>query len=138
MKKVRGQVFETNSSSSHSIIIEMCYDTDILDTIIPDKDGNITLTGGEFGWGPESYNDALTKANYCLVDQREDDEKIDMLKKVIKEQTGCNEVLIDFNEWVYIDHQSLETSEEAFQSEEHLRGFIFNPNSELVIDHDNH
>jgi len=142
-KQIREKVFETNSSSSHSITIEPSNDG-LYDTIIPDDDGNIILTGGEFGWGIEEHNDALTKANYCGVDNLLNEDKLDMLKEVIREQTGCNEVIIDISEdWKdsnhsYIDHQSHGTSREALESKETLRQFIFNKNSILYIDNDNH
>jgi len=53
MKKrlIRQSVFETNSSSAHSI--SLGKDTGkqfLLDTLYPDQNGTITLTGGEFGW----------------------------------------------------------------------------------------
>jgi len=143
MKQIREKVFETNSSSSHSITIEPSNDG-LYDIIIPDDDGNITLTGGEFGWGIEEFSDALTKANYCGVDNLSNEDKLDILKEVIREQTGCNEVIIDISEdWKdanhsYIDHESHGTSDEAFESKETLRDFIFSKNSVLYIDNDNH
>lgn len=142
-KQVRQNVFETNSSSSHSISIEPSSDG-LYDTIIPDEEGNVILCGGEFGWEIEEYTDALTKANYCAVDQLNDDSKIEMLKEVIKEQTGCNDVIINFSdEWnkanySYIDHASRGTTNEAFYSKEDLRNFIFSKNSILYTDNDNH
>ncbi len=142
-KQVRQNVFETNSSSSHSISIEPSSDG-LYDTIIPDEEGNIVLTGGEFGWGIDEYNDAITKANYCAVDQLNNEDRIDMLKEVIKEQTGCNDVIIDISDswrdpnYSYIDHESVGTSLEAFESKETLRDFIFSKNSVLYIDNDNH
>lgn len=143
MKQIREKVFETNSSSSHSITIEPSNDG-LYDTIIPDDDGNIILTGGEFGWGIEKHTDALTKANYCGVDNLSNEDNLNILKEVIKKQTGCNEVIIDISEdWKddnhsYIDHESVGTSHEAFYSKEDLRDFIFSKNSILYIDNDNH
>jgi len=142
-KQVRQNVFETNSSSSHSISIEPSSDG-LYDTIIPDEEGNVVLTGGEFGWEIEEHIDALTKANYCAVDQLDNDDRIEMLKEVIKEQTGCNDVVINFSDdwkkanYSYIDHASSGTSDEAFHSKEDLRDFIFSKNSILYTDNDNH
>lgn len=65
MRKIRKGVFETNSSSSHSICID--DKTFILDTLIPDADGVITIKAGQFGWEWKKYNDAKAKASYCLT-----------------------------------------------------------------------
>lgn len=123
MKKlIRKGVFETNSSSCHSLSIEKSDTTTVLDTIYPNEEGNVVLEGGEFGWEVEVYNDAYTKANYVAVmilllqsskedfKTREDksvfkyytlpefaDENYEICKsnfeEVIKEQTGCNEII---------------------------------------------
>jgi len=139
---IRQSVFETNSSSTHSISIS--EKGDFL-TIHPESDGNIYLNGGEFGWEIEQYRDPLTKANYCAVDNAGNEERIEMLKRVIKEHTKANEVIINANteDWnskyhSYIDHQSNGTSEDAFESEETLKNFIFRRGSVLYTDNDNH
>lgn len=172
-KLIRTGVFETNSSSTHSLSIS--NDNNLLDTLYPDDEGNIILNGGEFGWEEETYTDAQTKANYVAVmilllesakktfSEREDkesfryytlppfaDENYELCKSnfedVIKEQTGCNAVIynctLDYNSnnWSHIDHQSFEDEEDAkwLLSKEEIRNFIFNPNSVLVTDNDNH
>ncbi len=142
METIRRSVFETNSSSSHSIVINDSA-TDFT-SMIPDKDGNIVFTGGEFGWEQENYNDPWTKANYCAIDQQDNHANINMLKEVIKEQTGAKKVLFDFDtdynekKESYIDHQSAGTSDEAFASKETLKKFIFGKGSVLYTDNDNH
>ena len=154
MKKTRQQVFETNSSSTHSISISKLNDNDILDVLIPDEDGNIVLHGGEFGWELETYNDAQSKASYAAIYvmqwAREDSENFkEILIDIIKEQTGCNEVIFDFSskyndesgkEWAYIDHQSVEDKDlhYMFEDPSKLRNFIFNKQSVLETDNDNH
>lgn len=143
MKNIRHNVFETNSSSSHSISISS-NDPPEFDTIYPDKDGKIILTGGEFGWEYENYFDSLTKANYCAIDCKNDSVMEQMLIEVIKEHTGASEVILkidtDWNSgnYSYIDHQSQGTSHDAFESKETLRRFIFDRNSVLTTDNDNH
>ena len=151
---VRHGVFETNSSSSHSIsIVGGTYKPDT----IPVIDGICRIYGGEFGWGIEQYNDAATKASYCLVFAYGDSdfsdphvksaplypELLEMLRAVVAERVGAP-VEFDMDGWYYIDHQSRDRryrdtpGDEAFSSPESLRDFIFNPASELLIDHDNH
>jgi len=149
MKQIRKNVFETNSSSTHSISISSAG-TDI-DYMKPNEEGNIILGGGEFGWEEETYNDAWTKANYCLQDivhvgwgedakNEIDKDKWNMLQEVIKTHTGCSEVIIDWKEVKdgYIDHESSGTTYEAFESKESLFNFIFNKSSVLEMDNDNH
>ena len=142
MKTIRKSDFETNSSSTHSISIDDSGAN--YTSITPDRDGNIVLKGGQFGWEIGDFNDPLTKANYCAVDQLSDEDNIKMLKNVLMEQTGAKRIVFDFSEdykhtnWSYIDHQSVGTSNNAFKSEETLRDFIFSKDSVLHTDNDNH
>ena len=149
-KLIRNGVFETNSSSCHSISIDKNNKNFTASSLYVDEDGCVTLTGGEFGWEQEEYFDALTKANYCAqdiygYDWRSDSYSLDEYKKnmlidVIKEQTGCTDVLFDIQSLKdgYIDHESNGTSYRAFQNKEILRNFIFNRNSYLETNNDNH
>lgn len=133
MKTTRHKSFETNSSSTHSISID--ENTKLFDSFTPDKDGNIVLEGGEFGWEFDSYRDSYTKANYCALDVDGNDEWMFMLKEVIMEHTGAKDALFKLNG--YIDHQSRGTSHKAFESKEKLKAFIFGRNSELHTGNDN-
>lgn len=116
----------------------------MMDTIFPDENGDIVLDGGQFGWEVKEYNGAITKANYCAIDQFDNLDRIKMLSEVILEQTGAKRLVLDFStdykdkNFSYIDHQSEGTSNEAFVSKEKLRSFIFDPNSVLYTDNDNH
>lgn len=146
MKNIRYGTFETNSSSTHSIsIAEHCEG--LMDIIRPDDRGMIELCGGEFGWQEEEFTDALTKANYCYIDNYGNEDRLKRLIGVISEQTGVKSenillrATLDYsskNNWSYVDHQSAGTSSEAFETDEKLRQFIFNPNSILRTDNDNH
>ena len=133
MKNLRSSVFETNSSSTHSIAITP--NTDGIYSTIEPKDGVIVLNGGDFGWGWEKFNDALTKANYCAEHTKYQNQAHDMLVKVIKEHTGAREVIV--NPQGYIDHESVGTCGEAFKNEATLKDFIFNDGSWLFIGNDN-
>lgn len=141
MKTIRHNVFETNSSSTHSISINST--TELYDSITPDSNGVITLTGGEFGWEWQQYNDALTKANYCAVDSYGNGDLEKMLRDVIMEHTGAKDVVFDLttdyrqDNYSYIDHQSVGTSHPAFSSSDNLKNFIFNPKSYLFTGNDN-
>lgn len=145
MKQIRTSVFETNSSSTHSISVAE-EGEGVLSTLTVSKKGVVSIGGGEFGWEQEWYNDAETKADYMAVYAKEcyPEEGIagvplwDILCDVIKEQTGCKEV--KYIKGGYIDHQSVESQDyhSVFESPEKLRLFIFSQASYLETDNDNH
>lgn len=117
---IRTGVFETNSSSSHSITL--CISpVSSMDKIPLTEDGEARIYPGEFGWGISDHNDAPTKASYCLVhamstlpretiemdDNGDSDEPpkpphatqaelklplVQMLERVIKRGTKCEQV----------------------------------------------
>lgn len=135
MKKiVRNSVFETNSSSSHSISMSKDNMEFVMDTIYPDQDGVINVLGEEFGWAWVKFNDAMTKLAYVMQDQGA--QHMDMIVEVVKEQTGALEVNFDENGG-YIDHDSYGTAEEVCHSKDALKNFIFNKNSWLFTGNDN-
>lgn len=145
-ESIRNGVFETNSSSTHSISIRGGDYKPSEWT--PDSDGNIDVYPGEFGWEYEDYYDPMSKASYCLTYAANDgeggnSELLTMLREVIAETTGAKSVTFcksscSYNPWGYIDHQSDGVCTPAFESKESLRDFIFNPASELHTDNDNH
>jgi hypothetical protein len=136
--KIRKSLFETNSSSTHSITIQESGDYTSIK-----HNGKIELFGGEFGWEWVAYRDALIKANYCAVYAAGNESKTEMLKEVISEHTGAEvEILVqrddyDKEGYSYIDHQSSDTADDAFASRETLKDFIFGVNSTLYTGNDN-
>lgn len=133
-RAIRNGVFETNSSSSHSItIVSGDYVADRLGV----ADGVCSIYSGEFGWEQETYRDAATKAAYCATFARESRECLETLRRVVEQEVGCPVVFVDLVNG-YIDHQSFDTAEQAFESEKNLRDFIFNRASVLETDNDNH
>jgi len=135
MKKIiRTGVFETNSSSSHSLSVAREDQEFVYDTIYPDQNGLIKVTGEEFGWGWTKYNDSMTKLAYLFQDSPES--KYDDIKEIVMKQTGATEV--DFIEGGgYIDHDGCGTTHEVRGSNEDMRNFVFNKNSWLFIGNDN-
>lgn len=127
MKKVRNQVFETNSSSTHSISFTT---RDYLEEnkMIIDDDGYIHAEFGEYGWEIESYYDQESKLSYLLTmtaqvngmypDCYNHNEQLEMIDKfmetddfkeisdAIAEYANCRGVVID-DSCGYIDHQSV-------------------------------
>lgn len=145
MRKERQQAFETNSSSSHSITISNCgCPTDTLRV----ENGECDIFPGEFGWEIAEYTDAVTKASYCLTYAKHRGEEhspreLLMLEKVVKDHTGAKKVNFiertdEYSPWGYIDHQSQYECTDAFSNEADLLSFIFNPESVLRTDNDNH
>ncbi len=160
--QIRRSIFETNSSSTHSIVIRRgTIENTGIEWFYHDENNNIILEGGEFGWEEEIYYDPQTKANYVAVGIMHilDEEFIseysvelverykkykEMLTKVLKEVTGCNDVIYDiFTEysnnrnWSYIDHQSEDEFLYALEDEETLKSFIFGADSRLITGNDN-
>lgn len=161
-KIIREGVFETNSSSSHSISIS--NSDAIYDSIYPNEDGIIELNGKHFGWEYLKYNDSLTKANYIFLYIRDwceeykqqewnddlkkyevvniipnkSEEFMELFSDIILKQTGAYSLKTDTKDG-YIDHESVESRklDYLFQDKELLRKFIFDKNSWLFLGNDN-
>jgi hypothetical protein len=139
MKQIRNGVWETNSSSTHSVSISIKDSKNgLYDTIIPDDKGVITLKRSDFDGGREVWLDPIDKANYCVsvifkrfYDENitddaltEDDRKmVNMLKSVIKSHTGAKKVVIDFNHEGYLPGEYVQ--KDMLESKEKLKAFIF-------------
>ncbi len=130
MNTIRKGVFETNSSSTHSISLEQ---GDEWDTIEADDDGIIRIYTRDFGWEWQKYSDARTKAEYCYTDYVDED----LLREVIQEFTGCEVEFYDDDECYGIDHQSYGTVSNKLKTKEELTTFIFNKASLLLTGNDN-
>jgi hypothetical protein len=134
--KRRIDIFETNSSSSHSISFNPWKSGKDGNNFIPDENGNVYVTGADFGWEWASYNDSVTKANYYLERYKAEPDRIELLKKVIEDYTGFN-VIINENTNGYIDHQSFDTLELPADDPEALKDWLFNPDNWLYTGNDN-
>lgn len=168
MTQIRRGIFETNSSSTHSITI---VDTGggLMDTSLLRKGASVIyLNSREFGGEREEYTDAQSKAEYLAIyavdwARSRSKEFQDILVNILKEQTGCAEVIFrfitynmaqtiaiavaeqypfcgmfDFCHFAGIDHNAVEYGEldYIFEDEEKLRQFIFNPKSRLETEYD--
>jgi hypothetical protein len=110
--------------------------------------GCVRIEPREFGWEQETYYEPEEKASYAMAFAAESSrsgEFFGMLEEVIKEHTGCNTVIFDKEEdggkspdFGYIDHQSQDVCAKAFESKEALKEFLFNPESYVETDNDNH
>lgn len=151
MKTIRQSIFETNSSSTHSLTISRGLCDGLTEEWLPNDYGFITVPTGDFGWEEEYYYDAPTKAGYLSIYARDwacgkESEFRQILYDVIAEQTECQNIVFeaDDNEGSfsngYIDHQSVEDNDldYLFEDPELIRDFIFNKRSVLKTDNDNH
>jgi hypothetical protein len=154
--QIRSKVFETNSSSSHSITVS---GTEAADFGL----GRETLRSGaiqiechsDFGWKSEEHHGTTDKIAYMLmqcdpnhfndgVEYDEDiipslverNENARWLVDVIQRTTGCT---LEFRagSWAGIDHQSHGEGSEMFTDEAEMRRFLFSPSSYLQTGNDN-
>lgn len=137
MKKIRNSIFETNSSSSHSITIDNT--NNLIDLSLVNDSGVIVIQSRYFGWEWESYNDAYTKAQYLIADG-----KLDLVLQAIRKRTLCTvaielespeDDIICYKNFG-IDHQSIGTTSEL-DTLEKVDNFIFNKNCYLRTGNDN-
>lgn len=147
MKLIRKGTFETNSSSCHSISVST---QGTYEGLTPNNENQIVIYPGEFGWGQETHDDALTKMSYLWIYIKtwsgdSSDHFMEMFQKVIQEHTGAGEVIMkestsDWYKYGYIDHQSVEGNalHYLFEDEQTLKNFLFLSGSYIETDNDNH
>lgn len=163
-KVIRKNLPETNSSSSHSVVI--CVDDNLLvdNSLLPmDENGVIHIPCREnFGWEYEKYNDPMTKIQYVcgiLWQNKSNRKMVKKLKDIIINYTGATDVLFEWEEkkknantpedeeenddyyWESgapgIDHNSSDIFPEIIESTKSLKNFIFNSKSWLYLGNDN-
>ena len=159
---VRSGVFETNSSSCHTL--SLSRDVNLYDTIYPNTEGLIIFEGGQFGGAPrQTIKDTKIKANYVALllsylssymtsTGRLAEFAINNyvtaytnFHTLFKEHTGCTDVVFNFDmeNWAsdnysYIDHQSVDSPGDfkILLDIQDLKDFIFNTKSVLKLDRD--
>jgi hypothetical protein len=159
MMQIRRGVFETNSSSSHSLAYSK-KDRGLDYNLPVDADGVLTIPFGEFGFGPQILNTPMEKLSYYITDnygnyyfydylldkaskdiedEIYEDEKIKHMITVIK--SVCPKVKeVKFQPigstrktLGYVDHQSNGLS----GAESDIERLIFDNSVIIVIDNDN-
>lgn len=152
VRQVRSSVFETNSSSTHSITIGTG------EWKIPGH--KVVVTFGEFGWEIETYTDFYSRLEYAAtfaVNYSDDYINLSLLNEVLEE--NFDEVLynvyeeyynydeflekvenedFEFGDLGYIDHQSIDDAAEIFYTKSNLENFLFCTDSYFKTDNDNH
>ena len=165
-RQKRGKVFETNSSSTHSITIESGGLT--AGELRIAEDNKVHVTFGEFGWEVCDYSDQYEKLQYILTmcactegrnctspDEFYETEGYKLISSAVSEYCHCdgievesdiniecydNKIYLDFDG--YIDHQSCDYSSVAeFLKENYISSveeFIFDNGIIVHTDNDNH
>ena len=152
MKLIRNSVFETNSSSCHSISVGK---SDVYEGVTPDEFNEIKLDPIEFGWYEEEFDTPKSRMSYVFIYLRDwvrnEDKVVGMwetFNRVVKEHTGADKVYIqirdsgygDYKIEGYIDHQSVESNDldYLFDNDATLKSFLFDSTSYILTDNDNH
>lgn len=141
-KQIRNQVFETNSSSVHTIVFS---NHGLEPSNLPVKDGMIQIDFGQFGKELNYYNSQYEKLSYlitCLYYLSDDIYNTYLFKEIqstVCEYTGANGIEIIGITEPSIDHQSQPYDDieliDVYDKEE-LINFIFNKNISLKTDCD--
>lgn len=166
-QQIRQGVFETNSSSTHTISISM---SDEYKSVLEKMSGEgIAFTSGEFGWEYDIYGDTWDKASYLWTGIIKSDcftkEQVEKIKENIKsvlnkygvspsfepykedsyEYNGEKRIYLTFENFAYVDHSeglgewldSLFPNDGEDIDEELLLEYLFNPNSCVFTGNDN-
>lgn len=161
MRQIRRGVFETNSSSTHSVTIR--HKGLAHNCMKISKDGYIHTKIGEFGWEIVNYKEQEDRLSYLVTMAaekngmgtwyRREDSLNTLVKELMKtedfkqiseevgEHAGCRGVIIDPSEG-YIDHQSHEDYQtlQDFLNDygTDVTEFVFGRGNIVHTDNDNH
>lgn len=154
MKKTRLSVFETNSSSSHSLTLGKGQLVAVPFTPEQLRSGVIELRVGSYHWEWHRYYSAYEKMRYLLTqlvrnsfedsrrdliaftqEKREECGRIDMLCRVVEAMSGCR-VELQPGE-ASIDHQSEGRGMSVFESDKTLHDFLFDETAYIQTGNDN-
>jgi hypothetical protein len=139
--------FETNSSSSHSLIISDDLDFAPDTNFGPIKDGVLTVDGvTDFGWQWDIWCMPGDKLNYLYLEAGSEVRK-DRLDQIITENLGVAKIQyfgsadpdsVRSSYRAYIDHQSTGTSSDVWSmTDAQIWGWLTNPNSCIRGGNDN-
>lgn len=126
MINVRFNMFETNSSSVHALVIPKEQSV-----IIPK---HVILRTGEYGWENAEYGDTLSYLyTACKYEKRSELPKLLNFLKSLDIEVEED----DDGGWAYVDHGNEIPFEELFGNEELLKRFLFGTDSYIKTGNDN-
>ena len=153
MIKIRKNVFETNSSSTHSVAVSS-KDRGYSHEMPVDENGTLYIQLGEYNWGPDilytpydklCYVMSYLSQNYPSVEEFAEDVDTGNINPIVEEidcylkgNCGVSNIVIKKvdNSWGdglgYIDHQS-----SGCLYDENMIDLIFNNSKIILIDNDN-
>lgn len=140
MKTVtRKNVFETNSSSSHSLTMDSSEVFEL--GSVSDEEvssGKLQVYTGEYGWEWQRYYTVKGKLAYLVTELMRIsslEDSMESLKEMVKRRTGFDlEVIV--TDSYYIDHESHGVASEVLQDLKKLESFVFS-NSFVETGNDN-
>ncbi|GAF76866.1 unnamed protein product, partial [marine sediment metagenome] len=91
MRQVRQGVFETASSSVHSLSIGRLEKGKHAKLSLDEGGTVCRIYPGEFGWGVNTFRDPHSRASYCLTAaaNANNAEGLALLREVIEKETGA-------------------------------------------------
>jgi hypothetical protein len=152
--QTRQSVFETNSSSSHSLSLGDPQHI-VLPQLTPEEvqSGYVTTYTGEFGWEYEEYDSWRDKLSYLITDIITDMPDADDQRSATEDAINSNPELAIIDDFLfdalgvrliigpgegYIDHESCGTARKVVHNFYDLRNYLFNPQTVVITDNDNH
>lgn len=146
-KQIRKEVFESNSSSVHTLTIAQSGREP--SKFIPDKEGYIHVDYGSFGKDYQIYSSQydklsylITLCSYCVGRYGDimDSYQFKQIEEAVVNYTDCNGIIIDEVEEPYIDHQSAPWEENIeiidIYDKDAIIDFVFNSYVSLKTDCD--
>ena len=147
MKKIRKGVFETNSSSVHSICI-----TKNNKDLLKNAPKELYFNHGDYGWDKNTYHDMQNKANYlyqaicdiCLYSVRDKYSYLNKISKILMKYDimpifSDKDVDEDGFDIGYVDHpyELIDWVESLCRSERKLLRYLFSEESFVITGNDN-
>jgi len=156
---IRKSVFETNSSSMHSLAVIGADRMSQSNFHVTNIDGveKILVQSDEYGWSGDDLTTPLEKLSYIATmiqykdssNEIADSKYFQWLSDMVKDYTGYGLSYVPYLEgdkWNvdgYIDHQSNDTLDNHWSTNEgdfksNMKDVVFNDKYFIVIDNDNH
>ena len=158
-QKIRLNLPETNSSSSHSLVIGynnsyLKSRMDALKELEPylNDNGILTVNSAEFGWECGKSNNIYEKLQYLMAisysyhgcgwedesinDRAKVQKLLAKVEKIVKDYTGIIGVKFE-TEGSSVDHQSLDLYNDIVESTRSIKNFLFSSQSWVFLGNDN-
>jgi len=128
--KIRAGLFETNSSSMHSL----SFNNSKFNTYVNEELNELDLGIGEYGWGYQELKEPLEKMDYLAIEAFDEGDKKRRLLEAIHRLYP--HITINFHDDGYIDHQSMDKIWSELDTVDDIYKVIFGK-SKIIIDNDN-